>query len=182
MSWCLRSPRGAAPTAIFANAGVWGHTPNYTATHAQNMRMLRSSQPALMGRVLVKHYGFTDEELDFIIDIHYNVANLLDSYEAPLMDAMLTKVTRNGQVTLPAAVRRNLHIEEGDYIEVTVQGTSVVLTPKKLIDKSQAYFWSLSWQAAERQASEDITAGRVREFADVEDLIASLDSERDPGQ
>ena len=90
----------------------------------------------------------------------------------------VTKVTRNGQVTLPATARRALRVEEGDYIEVRVTEDSIVLTPKKLIDKSQAYFWSPEWQAAEREASEDIAAGRVREAKNVEDLIASLDKGR----
>ena len=90
---------------------------------------------------------------------------------------MLTRVTRNGQVTLPAAVRRELRIEEGDYVEVTVEDDVIVLAPKKLIDKSQAYFWSPSWQAAERQASEDIASGRLHESDDVESLISELDAE-----
>ena len=90
----------------------------------------------------------------------------------------LTKVTRNGQVTLPALARRALHVEEGDYIEVRVTDDSIVLTPKKLVDKSQAYFWSPSWQAAEREASEDIAAGRVTVAEDVEDLLAKLDKGR----
>lgn len=90
----------------------------------------------------------------------------------------LTKVTRNGQVTLPAAVRRALHFEEGDYVEVRVLGDSVVLTPKKLVDKSQVYFWSPSWQAAEREADADIAAGRVCEADTVDDLIAALDARR----
>ena len=54
------------------------------------------------------------------------------------METLITKVTRNGQVTLPAVVRRTLHVEEGDYIEVRVEGDSIVLTPKKLVDKSQS--------------------------------------------
>ncbi len=90
----------------------------------------------------------------------------------------LTKVTRNGQVTLPARVRRALHVEEGDYIEVRVTEDSIVLTPKKLVDKSQAYFWSPARQAAEREASEDIAAGRVHEARDVDDLITRLDKGR----
>ena len=90
----------------------------------------------------------------------------------------LTKVTRNGQVTLPALARRALHVEEGDYIEVRVTEECIVLTPKKLVDKSQAYFWSPSWQAAEREASEDIAAGRVHSAQDVDDLIAQLDKGR----
>ena len=90
----------------------------------------------------------------------------------------LTKVTRNGQVTLPAPARRALQVEEGDYIEVRVTEDSIVLTPKKLVDKSQAYFWSPSWQAAEREASQDIAAGRIHEAKDVDDLIANLDKGR----
>jgi len=90
----------------------------------------------------------------------------------------LTKVTRNGQVTLPARVRRALHVEEGDYIEVRVTENSIVLTPKKLVDKSQAYFWSPAWQAAEREASADIAAGRVQEAKNADELIAKLDKGR----
>ena len=52
----------------------------------------------------------------------------------------------------------------GDYIEVTVQGDGLLLTPKKLIDKSQAYFWTEEWQKGERQADEDNKAGRVRDL------------------
>ncbi len=90
----------------------------------------------------------------------------------------LTKVTRNGQVTLPVSVRRALQVEEGDYVEVRVTEDSIVLTPKKLVDKSQAYFWSPAWQSAERGASADIVAGRVHEAKTVEDLISSLDKGR----
>lgn len=90
----------------------------------------------------------------------------------------LTKVTRNGQLTLPAAVRRAAHVDEGDYLEVRVSGESIVLTPKKLIDKSQAYFWSPAWQDAEREASADIDAGRVCEPENVEELFAGLEAAR----
>ena len=88
--------------------------------------------------------------------------------------ALLTKVTRHGQVTLPAAIRRLLHIEEGDYVEMRVAEDSVVLTPKKLIDKSQAYYWTPEWQAAEQEADEDIAAGRIHQIDNVEDAIAHL--------
>jgi AbrB family looped-hinge helix DNA binding protein len=90
----------------------------------------------------------------------------------------LTKLTRNGQITLPATARRALHVEEGDYVEVRVTENSIVLTPKKLVDKSQAYFWSPGWQAAEREANDDVSAGRIHEAQDVDRLIASLDKAR----
>ncbi len=87
---------------------------------------------------------------------------------------MLTKVTRNGQITLPAAVRRAAGIEEGDLVAVIIEGDTITLVPKRLVDKSQAYFWSDAWQQAEREASEDIAQGRVQSFSDVEALIAAI--------
>lgn len=89
---------------------------------------------------------------------------------------MLTRVTRNGQITLPAAVRRAAGIEEGDLVAVTIEGDTITLVPKRLVDKSQAYFWSEAWQQAEREATEDIAQGRVRSFDDVEALITALEA------
>lgn len=91
--------------------------------------------------------------------------------------ASLTKVTRNGQITLPTGVRRALGIEEGDFIEVQVREDQVVLTPKRLVDKSQAYFWTRSWQAAETEAEADIKAGRVRVFDSADALIEDLEKQ-----
>ena len=86
-----------------------------------------------------------------------------------------TKVTRHGQITLPASVRERLGIEEGDLIEIDVEDERAVLIPKKLVDKSQAYFWTRKWQEAEREADEDIKAGRVKAFDSVDELIKDLD-------
>ncbi len=52
-----------------------------------------------------------------------------------------------------------------------------VLMPKKLVDKSQAYFWTRRWQEAEREANEDIKAGRVKTFASGDELIKDLEQE-----
>jgi len=49
--------------------------------------------------------------------------------------------------------------------------------PKKLVDKSQAYFWTKRWQEDEKEADEDIEAGRVNTFDSVEELIEELDKE-----
>jgi len=47
--------------------------------------------------------------------------------------------------------------------------------PKKLVDKSQAYFWTKWWQDAERKADEDIKAGRVKTFESVDELTKDLE-------
>ena len=88
-----------------------------------------------------------------------------------------TKVTRHGQITVPASVRKQLGIEEGDLVEIDVEAERAVLTPKKLVDKSQSYFWTRRWQQGEREADEDIRAGRVKTFDSVDELIRDLDRE-----
>jgi hypothetical protein len=50
-----------------------------------------------------------------------------------------------------------------------------VLIRKKLVDKSQAYFWTKRWQKGEREADEDMKAGRVKSFDSVGELIKDLD-------
>jgi len=86
-----------------------------------------------------------------------------------------SKVTRHGQITLPASVRKRLGIEEGDLVEIEVEDERAVLMPKKLVDKNQAYFWTKRWQEGEREADEDIKAGRIKTFASVSELIKDLD-------
>ena len=88
----------------------------------------------------------------------------------------LSKVTRHGQITLPAAVRKKLDIQEGDLVEIQVVDDRAVVTPKKLVDKSQAYFWTDDWQKGEAEAEADIKAGRVKTFDSVEELLEDLDS------
>ena len=92
---------------------------------------------------------------------------------------MLVTVRKNAQITLPAGIRRKAHIEEGDILEAEVRGDEIILKPKKLIDKSQAWYWTKEWQEAERQADEDIAAGRVKSFDTVDELIKDLNQDRD---
>jgi len=86
----------------------------------------------------------------------------------------LLQIRKKFQITLPLSIRKQLDLEEGDYIAVEVRDDEVVLRPKKLIDKSQAWFWSEGWQAAEHEATADIQAGHVHEFPDAEEAIAFL--------
>jgi hypothetical protein len=43
-------------------------------------------------------------------------------------------------------------------------------------DPDQAWFWTEEWQKLEREAEDDIRAGRYRDFASMEDFLADLDS------
>lgn len=45
-----------------------------------------------------------------------------------------------------------------------------------MIDPDQAWYWTLEWQAKEREADEDIADGHVKSFDSLEDMFAELDS------
>lgn len=50
----------------------------------------------------------------------------------------LVKVIRHGQITLPADLREELDIKEGDYLEAELEGKTIVLRPKVLLDREDA--------------------------------------------
>lgn len=49
------------------------------------------------------------------------------------------KVLRGGQITMPKELRKVLEIKEGDILEVQMEKNKVVLKPKVLVDKNQAW-------------------------------------------
>ena len=93
------------------------------------------------------------------------------------MSNMVLQIRSNGQITLPASVRRQANLKEGDLLEISVESDGAVrLTPKIAIDRDQVYFWTRRWQEGEKQAEEDLLAGRVRDFETMDDLLDELDS------
>jgi len=89
---------------------------------------------------------------------------------------MVLQIRSNGQITLPTALRRRANLKEGDLLVADLQEDgSIRLVPQVAIDRSQAYFWTKRWQEGEREADEDIQAGRVKTFANVEEAIIYLD-------
>lgn len=87
---------------------------------------------------------------------------------------MLLKLRKNAQLTLPANIRKSAHLEDGDILDCEVRDGQIVLTPKKLIDKRDAWFWTPEWQQTEAQAQKDIQEGNLREFESVDDLLGHL--------
>jgi len=49
------------------------------------------------------------------------------------------RVLRGGQITMPKPLRQALEIKEGDVLEVEMENNRVVLKPKVLADKEQAW-------------------------------------------
>ena len=46
----------------------------------------------------------------------------------------IVKIRTNRQVTVPKAIFDDLGLREGDFVEVSVQGTDIVIRPKRLVD------------------------------------------------
>ena len=68
-------------------------------------------------------------------------------------------VTSGGHIELPAEARAALHLSVVESVDVEVLADGVVLLRGR--DPGQAWFWSSEWQAGEREADEDLAAGRT---------------------
>ncbi|MGW3679365.1 AbrB/MazE/SpoVT family DNA-binding domain-containing protein [Streptomyces prasinus] len=87
-------------------------------------------------------------------------------------------VRDKGQLTLPAGVREALGVSPGDELEFEINDAGVVeVHGLRKIRTDQAWFWTERWQAGEREAGEDIAAGRTTRHEDVDGMFAHLDKE-----
>ena len=95
------------------------------------------------------------------------------------MSGTVLQVRSNGQITLPTSVRRQANLKVGDLLDVVVEADGTVrLVPQITVNRSQAYFWTRRWQEGEREADDDLIAGRYQDFDNMDDLIASLSGEQ----
>lgn len=93
------------------------------------------------------------------------------------MDTIL-QIRSNGQVTLPANIRRQANLREGDSLKLEIdENGSIRLTPVAVIERTQAYFWTDRWQAGEREAETDLQAGRYADFDNIDDLLGELETD-----
>src|SRR5438105_14836336 len=50
----------------------------------------------------------------------------------------LVRVKRSAQITLPADLRKQFHLEEGDYLEAEAVEGGILLKPVSVVDRTQA--------------------------------------------
>jgi bifunctional DNA-binding transcriptional regulator/antitoxin component of YhaV-PrlF toxin-antitoxin module len=82
-----------------------------------------------------------------------------------------------GTLALPADLRKRHHLDDpGAQVRIVERDDGVIeLHPLASIPAGQRWFWTERWQRMERDADEDIAAGRVRTYDDVDDLLAGLE-------
>jgi AbrB family looped-hinge helix DNA binding protein len=78
----------------------------------------------------------------------------------------LVRVKEKYQVTIPASIRKELHLEQGSILEAVIENGVIVLKPKVVVDPDHAEV---------EEGMEDLRAGRVTEaFSSVEEFKSSL--------
>jgi len=66
----------------------------------------------------------------------------------------LVKIKQKFQVTIPAKIREQLHLEEGELLEATTRGSTIVLTPKAVVNRADV-------EAAIAEGLDDKRKGRT---------------------
>lgn len=90
------------------------------------------------------------------------------------MSSEIIRLRQRNQLTLPKQVSVELHLSEGDFLEVATGSEGVLLRPLRL-----PRYGSPEAEAAERQAEREADEGRVRRFESVQALkeVLALDEE-----
>jgi len=90
------------------------------------------------------------------------------------MNQAVLKIQKNKNITLPVWLIKKFHVMMGDYVRIEETKNGVLLKPAKLIDPSQAYFWTKEWQEAEKEVDAEIQKGKVKKTKSIEELMKDL--------
>lgn len=86
-----------------------------------------------------------------------------------------TTLRAKGQLTLPDEIRKAARLEEGDLLEAELTPDGILLRPQKIIDATQAWFWTADWQAGEREVDRQRQEGRGQVFRSSDELVEAID-------
>lgn len=84
----------------------------------------------------------------------------------------LVKIKEKYQVTIPSEIREKLPLNVGDVLEAEVEGRNIVLKPKALVDKTQAWETLMTVLKEVHQQNEDLSPEEVER--DVIEAIKNL--------
>jgi AbrB family looped-hinge helix DNA binding protein len=96
------------------------------------------------------------------------------------MKSHFVSVQSRGTIALPAELRRRMHLDEpGAQVQIIEhEDGHVELQPVLPIPADQRWFWTERWQAMEREADEDIAAGRISRAMDIDEFFERLERHR----
>lgn len=78
--------------------------------------------------------------------------------------------------------KAELHLLVDRLPDQAVDGAAILLEEitDGRIDPEQAWFWTREWQAREREADDDLAAGRATRFGSDDEFLAALDERTKP--
>ena len=88
---------------------------------------------------------------------------------------MLRKLGKSNQVAIPKEIITVLGLKMDDYLDISIDNNRIILEPKVLVPKEQAYFFTKEWRADEQDAEKDIKKGRVTKTKSLDDLFTEMD-------
>ena len=91
---------------------------------------------------------------------------------------MIRKLGQNYQITIPKELVKSMGLHKNDYMNIHVENNKIIMEPQVVIPKDQAYFFTPEWQKDEKEAEEDIKAGRVTKTKDLDELFDILDGKK----
>jgi bifunctional DNA-binding transcriptional regulator/antitoxin component of YhaV-PrlF toxin-antitoxin module len=68
-----------------------------------------------------------------------------------------------------------LGLKKDDYLEIYIDNNKIILEPKVLVPKEQAYFFTRQWQVGEQDAEDDIRKGRITKTKNLDELFQEMD-------
>jgi len=72
-------------------------------------------------------------------------------------------------------VREATQLEEGDPVKIEVKDGAIILRPCKIVDASQAWFWTAEWQDNVRRSLEELSSGETSGPLDEDGFRTVLD-------
>lgn len=88
---------------------------------------------------------------------------------------MLRKLGKSNQVAIPKNIMETLHLTVDDYLDIYIEDNRIILEPKVVIPKDQAYFFTEEWQRDEQLAEKDIQEKRVTKTTNLDELFEEMD-------
>lgn len=84
-------------------------------------------------------------------------------------------IGKDGTVQIPEELLKQARLKAGAPVSLVVTEDGDIVIQSEERDPDQAWFWTEEWQRKEREADEDIAAGRVTRFLSDDEFNAELE-------
>jgi antitoxin component of MazEF toxin-antitoxin module len=84
-------------------------------------------------------------------------------------------IGEGGTVRIPEELLERARLKAGAHVSLRVSDEGDIVIQPEERDPDQAWFWTEEWQKKEREADEDIAAGRTTRYLSDEAFTAELE-------